>query len=305
MLQNVTGSALDFRISAIEIEACGNSTATVAETGVIPLFILGCDIASGLIPLYIAGTEPTGVFGTIPLFISGHEDNDSIPLFIHGRTSDSGNIPLFIEAAFSDSGNIPLFIHGHDTIPTGVDDISTQMPLFIKAKDGILDSGIMDLFLFSTENSGIRKNTTLFIDGTTTFSAEMPLFIQGEPQLFDTSSNMPLFIHVDGPSGISDELSLYLHNNAQVSSGNMDLFIMSPSGTEGAVPVSGNMPLFINRLINSTAHRFTMFIAGPSGIDNNIPLFIESGRDNNSLDLFIQAPPASVDKSIETYIHGF
>lgn len=271
-------------------------TAALLPSGETPLHIWGHDgIEPTGIPLYTVGgiyeNSSTDLYllNTLTpadktLYIQGKDSSSGlVPLNMFGKASDSGNTPLFIHGVFSDNSNLPLSIQGFG------DEVSSDT----------------SLFLWSTQNPGLRDITSIFMksDNSGYSDGDMNLYIQS-PVSADITSNIPLYINKDTPS-LSDTTTLFIQQNNTESSGNTPLFISSPGTTDGAIPYNTDIPLFIARDNNYNWNQTSLYMHVASGVDDTTTMFIKSiNNEDNNTTLFVNAKDdTSGDKPL--YISGF
>lgn len=290
-------------------------------SGDVPLHTWGDDGAESGVSLYIDGL----VYDDTPLFIEGHDteptgitlhtigglyDNSSTDLFllntltpgdttlyIKGNENESGLVPLNMFAKTSDSGNTPLTIFGGYTT-------DSNMNLHIEGYGAALNDGV-PLFLWSTQNPGIRDITSVFMksDNSGYVDSNMNLFIQS-PDSSDITSNLPLYINNATPS-LSEDTTLFIKQSNTESSGDTPLYIKSPGTTEGALPYNTDIPLFIARDQEYNWNSTNLYMHVASGEDENISMFIKSiNNTEENTTLYINSKD---DQSGDTpmYVSGF
>lgn len=238
--------------------------------------------------------QPTIVETGITLFIEGISGSgaNSIDLFIKGAyLSDSGTT-LYILNKEEASGSIPLYIVG------GLE--SGTMPLFIQG-ESFNSSGSSSLFINSTSQSGGYSFLSLFTDGSPYVTGTMNLFIKGI-QTGSASGSMNLFVGMD--STVNNSLEFFVMNSVSGINNNVTLMCNAPSGTDGAIPYSGEMfPLFIQRVTEGLGSAIPFLMQGPSGINETLPIYINSLIESGTT-LYIDGIGQNTNY-IKTYIHGF
>ncbi len=230
------------------------------------VLVSGDSISTNNINLYMSG----GVYSNINLYEQGY-------------AFASGNPNLYIPGPVLSSGIRTLYISG----PTPS---SGLMNLFLKGRTASSGNNTIALNLFSTTNSGLFKTLNLltgYVAGELDRRFSLPLHMSG-PDAYNSGDGMNLFLCNDTTS--TENLDLYLANNFQAANSGINLLIVTPSGTEGSVPYSGNMSLYIARSANS--------------IDNGMPLFVKtSGVGTSSANLYISGVAANTS-GINLYTKG-
>jgi hypothetical protein len=84
------------------------------------------------------------------------------------------------------------------------------------------------------------------------------------------------------------------------------MYMHVKSGVQGSLPASGNMPLFIQRRIESDAHRLNLYIPGPSGETGTTTLYI-TGANISSSGISMVIPDVLGTNSgiTKLYVNGF
>jgi hypothetical protein len=244
----------------------------------IELF-MGVDngMPSGLVDLFMAGSEPG-----VSTIYNNHT------LYMRGLTSGSGDTPLYLQSEWP-NGSMPLFVGSN--VPDSVTTVE-QTTLTI---DGIYnsdDSKAANLYIYGVGEHGDidpQSFLPLYIEGPTTDDSidptyAMNLFMAGK--VYNTNDNVKLSI---------------LNNRSGVNEG-MDLVIRRV-GSDGALPSTGNIPLYIER---SPAHEgyaelyitghdspissgTDMFITGKlPTVNNNTNLMMANYNSNNNQTLYMR-----------------
>jgi hypothetical protein len=258
------------------------------NSGTLNLYTVSTIPSSGYIDLYTSGTAFSS--GNMSLYLRCDYATSGIDLYTYGYDYSSGNTTLFCKAIdFASSGDITLYTYGH-LISSGSNNLfiwgftsgTTPMNLFLKGQ--VAKSGVSNfpLFMFSTTNSGIYSNQTLYLEsssGTPNPNNAMNLYTVG-PSTLDTSSSMNLVVYQDTTP--SHEMPLFIGNYYESGANFVRLFVMSPSGTEGAVPLSGSMNLYMSRDYDSIANNVSLVIKQNDIASGIIPLVIFGTNYNNS-----------------------
>ena len=284
----------NYQTSELQLEVSG-SVPSISNS--FTLYIQGHGVSSGSIDLYIANIGNSS--GNIPLYTQGHSSSSgNIPLYIAGPIETSGSIPLYIGGLSSGNNNIPLYIHGAFATNSGIDlyiqgyaQDSGLLNLYLQGALGTPKNNNFPLFVWSTSNSGIFKTIPLVLYQTSQVDPQnvMNLVMIGPTSIAHTS-NMNLFLE-NKDDEVSSGISLFLGNYWAASSGQISLFMSAPSGTEGAVPISGNLNLYMSRDYNSIAYSAPLFIKNYDYSSGNFPLYMFGANIPNS--------------SISLYVHGY
>ncbi len=236
------------------------------------LFISGPTSLSEEMDLYISG-KPSG---EVSLFISGAEFlSGNTSLFIDGLQE----IPLFIQG--KPSGEIDLFIHGH-----------VEFNAFAKVEDAIVTNNA-GLFIYggASGTEFVSDSVSFSISGGVGQSQEWDAFAKvGGIPLTSGEVTWPAFARVDNTK--SSSMGLFINAGPNVDD-SISLFIKDPgtsTSLTGAVPFSGS---------------FSMFARVPSGVIENVSLFIEGFIfPSGATDLFMSGSPTVVTDSIGLFMSG-
>ncbi len=272
-----------------------DSFLTVPQTGnALTLYTSGQPLLRDSLDLYLQNG-----------FIDGGTD-----LFIHGLDTVSSGCDLYIAGGFK-FGQIPLYIGGMDSANDNTtlfiegSTIKSNMPLYIYSQPPSEMSGNIPLSMWATEHSGISNGISLFIGENAPSGIKsngMNLYVIG-PQSERLTSSMNLFLRrnvLDNNSSVT----LYCHNEFTNTEGELTLFMNAPSGTLGAVPVSGQMNLFIART-EGIQDGIDLMIKGPEGSEDGIPMIIEGGPPSYSSIPLITDGIGVDYNTLKIYINGF
>lgn len=272
----------------------------------VSLFISGGNYApySGNRPLFISGKTPTGV---IPLYMSGPTVSSGItPLYITSFIDASSNVNLYLDAPGEGTDRIarPLFVYnaapttGGIPLKIGSTEWSGGRELFIQSRD-FIPTGIknMDMFIWSSLNDGARAQTNLYT--TNKPDAEFPLYIKTN----ETASTYDYMnLHIDGELAnlVQYSTELFMLGNP-VAYSSTPLFMPDPE----KIDHTGSVNLFINRSINSAAYNSPIYLHAAQPVTTGNYLYISGAikqTENNTLYVAGQGLPAA---SNDLYIHGF
>jgi len=246
----------------------------------VELFI-GVDngMPSGLVDLFMAGSE-----SGVSTIYNNHT------LYMRGLTSASGDTPLFLQSKWP-NGALPLYV-GSNT------------------PDSVVTVDQTNLTINGQYSSDTDKTANLFIYGVGSLGdvdpeSVLPLYIQGPPSddSFDPNNAMNLFM--EGMVYRSnDNVSLSLINNKTESTKGMDLVIRR-SGTDGALPSTGNIPLYIER-IPAYEGMVGLYMTGhDSPITSGVDMFITGKLPTETLDTNMFMANYNQTDNLEIYMRGF
>jgi len=253
-----------------------------------------CVAGTGIddLDLYTAGTAATDT-GQLDLYTIGHyttpsvQGDGALDLYIYGipYTAAPSSVPLFIEGD-------P--VQRYNTEPH-------NFPLFIEGLDPPEASGDQNLYIWGTTNPAIRDNTTLYMYCNIDPAWRLPLFIDAGTGSTNTSINLFLGNY---PAQSNNELPLYT-KGPDGSNDSMSLFIITPSGTDGAFVDRGNMNLYIDRASEAHAARMQLFL-GNSKTLGTLNTFIEGAiTAPSSIPLYVHGSGGPVTHNINLFTHGF
>lgn len=304
-----------------------NTYSVLGQDSTLNLFLQCTEVGSGNLDMFIPGA--VHMSGDFSLFTWGHmfcatsgeEEtnaynigfdtgfrraitfNNSPPFHIIGHVPETyeDELELYLEARQIHASSVPLFVHG-------IFSDTETMNLYLKSHTGVEASGTQSMFIWSAANSGIFKALELVITASNEPTGFMNLAMRG-PFHQDGSASMNLFLKryedANGVAQINDTVPLFMSNNYVLYSSSVDLFMNAPSGTDGAVPWTGSMNLFINRYSNSQDGNLPLSLFGPSGYEENVTLYLE-GMPNihEAIDMIISGATQNTN-NITLYTHGF
>jgi hypothetical protein len=287
-------------IAALTLLSSGIPSA-VSENNNINLFIHGDLSTSDTRVLYTEGHLPLS--SGLDLYLSNNVLGSSIPLYTHGSTPGSGSIDLYTYASMPFSGSPPddlnLYIYG-------ITSNTETLNLYLNGGIGIPTSGTQNLYVWGTIHSGIFKTLELNLNVDSIPNEYiLPLHIGGDGYLGNPSGTLPL--HIFNDYTYFSSVDLFLCNLYTGSSGFLPLYITTPSGTDGAVPVSGTMILYISRNSESLSSMVPMYIDGPALTSGTLDLYILCGYSGatGTMDLTMSSTSEQKVNYITLYTHGF
>lgn len=241
----------------------------------VDLYCENESVTSG-IDLYTEGGQ--NVYDDVTLFVYNTTNSGVTPLYISGTAaSGNSNIALFTVAATSiaSSGNA-AYPSGVRLYVNGIGRSTENFQLYTAAPIPPYTSGNTPLYMWSTTNSGVRNNISLYVNSQWEPQQIMPIFMQGDNAL-DTTSNMNLYLENDtildnsvnlmllGPSGINDNFNLYVAG-------------LGSSSSSGYTPVDADMPLFMSRA-EVAGGQFFMYMQVTESSVYSMPLYINNAWD--------------------------
>lgn len=282
---------VDMYISAVEVVSSGWIVGTNDSAD---LYIPG-QFDYDEIPLYLHVWNPASGGYNPTLWIGGAFVQDVIPLYLRGLDSGEFGEDLYIGGHITEDANTTLYIRGFDVA-------SGYMNLYI---EGFGEEVYDDITLHTQAGvpSGEYGTTTipLFITGVA-HNEELPLYIAG-PESEVTTTNMPLFIRrsLEWEDG---DIPLFIENTLTWSG--IPLYMCAPSGTDGAVPKSGELYLFIARSEESLIGDIPLYTSGPEMVYDDMELFVEGGPSlHGDITLVMPDVVGSESGVNPLYIHGF
>jgi hypothetical protein len=219
---------------------------------------------------------------------------------MNGRDSGSGNIPLYLAVISESNEDLNLYLSVFNPPASGM------MNLFLKGRDSVSGISNIPLFIWSTTNSGLFSTIPLSVYQDVNFPDQthsMNLYLKTD-EYGIASQSLDLFLNQDTTtySGIN----LYSCNNWIANSGTLRLFMCAPSGTYGAVPISGSMNMFIARDFEGALYSINLFQKVNEGYSGNFPLFISGSiSHNDSVNLYMKTVDRIQNSGLLLYNHGF
>ncbi len=235
------------------------------------------------------------------LFMAGHSPiNSNTTLFISGSgNSINNNHPLYINGYSQQTNNTTLFVNG--TTNTG---LSRSLNLYTTTPSPSAYNGSTTLVV-SGGDPGVGSHTggiDLFLESAqgNTPSGRLNLFIQG-PLYDSTIRNMNMY--VSGANQFTaGSMSLVLYNEMFAKS--TTLFIKGSGNTAGALPLTGTLNLFINRMPSDA---ITLYMRGPGEPATQSMTCVVSGAFlfDGSMTLVIPSTIGRPTGTLKLYTHGF
>lgn len=232
---------------------------------------------------------------SVPLYSSGaYSYNNSVSLYAFGTYGYSGGVSLYSQGHVSNSGLLSLFtaggVHVSGSVSlyaSGLDTKTASFPLYTTGGVGVAVSGNTSLYTWSTSNSGIYKHLPLYLNCNLDPANALSIYTYGGGVNGSSSATLPLYLE-NRDDFVTGSVSLFLQNSWALNSGTLSLYCTTPSGTEGSIPGSSTLPLYICRSSESIAHRVSLYCAGPSTSSGNLSLYTVGGYSgiNNSVGVY-------------------
>lgn len=275
----------------------------------VDLYLYGHQYTSGSLDLSLLGGLQSS--GSLDLYMSGYPSNTWIPLHTIAGYSQT-TLDLYEAGHLYTSGNVNLYALGHtkasglfNLFIEGIYRETTSLNLHTTAGESRSASGSLDLYTWSTTNSGLFAQIPLSLNvGVVPNENVLPLHMLGGGYYGIGSGNLNLVAFNDNLA--YNSIDLFLQNSAQLSSGTVNLFCKAPSGTYGAIPVSGNMDLVMGREYDGASISLMMTLLGPvveSGI-LGMYIFGTDLKESGTLNL-ITTGYTNFSSVKHLYIHGF
>lgn len=273
---------------------------------IVPLIMTGeTPASSGTVDLYTIGGISSGI---TPLYTYGYDSyNSGVNLYVNGAYLQTGYLDLYTIAIGSSTSTTDLYIvggtyasSGIDLSISGIDSQNTTFPLYIY-NNPVYGSGSIDLYTFSSANSGLYSSVPLYMENALSPDSIIPLFIDCHDPISNNAS-MNLYLYNDNL--VSSGVSLFVQNSYVLYSGSVPLYITTPSGTEGSVPYSGTMPLYLERT-EGTFHTIPLYIKTTEGYNNTVDLYINGiTLASSGVNLYVSGISSS-NNTVKLFTRGF
>jgi hypothetical protein len=238
--------------------------------------IYGMEITVSGTPFTVSGAAAASNFdiytaghlansGNFDLIAFSEPPSGNLPLYMSGSIQSSGNFNIFIEGKINSSGSFDSYIYGHD---------DSNQALMMVVKSPTLGSGLQ-----GTEMTIVGPNQL-------PYSGIIPMVVYQ-----NTSPNM--------------SMDMFIQNNNIASNGRFNMFIQAPSGTYGAVPWSGVLPMYVARDSEGIDAGINLYIGGPSTQESGFNMFVNganllAGQLNMSI-----SGGGPISSPINLFTHGF
>lgn len=228
--------------------------------------------------------------------------------------SATASTTLFLNVMTPDSGLIPLYMIGHSTA-SGISTLYTigkipetaEITLYSNGGNLIDVSGLTTLYSKGSTVGEIFGTTKLYLDAVNAIrrDSELPLFIDGGVGSTGISLNLYLESHYDSTSAQS---TLYIAGPTLVQDSGTALYIAGNGITDGTIPLTGAMPLFISRgNEDSTSETVRFYVAGPMPASGSpVSVFIFGAYTApSSITLFSEGAVERLTGTQKLYTSGF
>ena len=250
--ENTVNNSGQTTIYGISMDIFASNVQRISTESGIYMSTLGSMSDYNYIPLH---TISDASIKSVDLYINnGVEISSGFDLYMIGHMSASSGISLYTFGQIP-SGSIPLVITGHASLSSGIPMYTSgvyrtynDIPMFLSTVDPIGINSNLSLFTYSTDKSGIYNYLPLSINcdtsGTSPIST-IPMYLYSNHSV-TRNSNIPLYLYNTAPS-LSNNFDLCVGNYYNSMYSGINLYMSAPSGTDGAIPKSGNLLLFLNR----------------------------------------------------------
>ena len=220
--------------------------------------------------------------------------------------SANSGVLQFIDLDIALSGSntfnyFSLFIHG---ISSG----TANMNLFVKGQTPSSGTSHFDMYTFATSAGVSGQYSALplvvgFRNGTPDPRFSLPLYLNNSDVNHSVSS-LNLFLRNDNSQ--TGQINLFVQNNFSTFNSGINLYTASPSGTEGAVPYSGQLNLYIGRNTEGLYGGVPMFVKVNESSNYTIPLYIKGANYSTSgINLYQKAIDSGTTNNVNLYTRGF
>lgn len=236
---------------------------------------------------------PVTITENMLLSISGAQtSNDTLDLSVFGGLTSSSGLDLFLKTTeLSSASSTNLFIEGGP--------YNKNIPLYLGADSGPQKSGTLNLFIYSTTNSGASISVPLYL-GSEGYPGSIPLYIAGD-QSGLASGYVPLYL--DGGGNIAANVELFIQASPG-SSGQVNLSIYGDGFSEGWMPINNGCNLYLERSGYGVENSIPLYLCANSGINNEILMSITGGTyTTNSVDIYISGIGME-NENLKLYTHG-
>lgn len=271
--------------------------------------------------LSIRGTVGSGVANTLQYYVDNNNfpktvefytlggNSNAIDYYVRGLDTGSGILNFHTVARTAVNSGVPLYMPV--TNVSGINDMfpmytvgplkpNAAINFFVQTNDLVNDSGILDMFVWGTNNSGVRDVFDMFVKTAPGPYSSINMFVKTVESGDDTASinmyvmggydksqnSFPMYV---GASGINDTVKFFVQGLGTAS---------------GSIPYneSVNMVLYSQ----TAGNNLDFYLAGPSGINDNIQLFLYADQVVNSgINLSLPNVTDSKTNPINLFTRGF
>lgn len=276
---------------------------------------LKCGTSEDCLPYDSGNGAFSSAFGTaFDKQLCGNPPGWHMSLFLDGRQIKSGTNDLYMYGKDSESGIVNLLVKTTDFTPdnSGEELPTTAMNLYLRGPIAHpISSDDVPLFMWSTTNPSLYKTATLYLNSSASgqYSKSINFVVKNELSESYTSTINTFLKAIgnsDGSITYTDEIPLVVYNGAEIESGYITINLHGPSGTDGAVPLSGSMNMFIHRGNNSIAHNHSLYLSGPTQSSDEFNIYLEAQpRPTGTMPVFLFGGTSGVNEFVKLYTHGF
>lgn len=237
---------------------------------------------------------PTPAYENMLLFISGGQvSTDSVDLFIDGNLTNTSGLDLFLKTTELSSANSgTLFIEGGP--------FNDNIPLYLDCDPNPTKSGQLNIFLYSTTDSGIFDSMPIYLEAGN-YGESIPLYLKSDESGI-VSGIVPLYLQGEG--NIAGDLSLFLATSSGINS-STNLMISGAGFGDGWNSINGGCTLYLERSGFGVENSIPMYLGVNSGINSEVLMTINGGNwTNNQVDLFVSGT-GHENNNVKLIIPGF
>lgn len=186
-------------------------------------------------------------------------------------------------------------------------ELSKGLPLFVQVDEPTRVVDDLPLFVHGTDSSGVLGGIDLFLACESgvgnVATGVLPLSLLGAPTA-EKSSNMNLWVEGGARGEVESSVELTVWNEQSGVEGGLPLFIEGSGVTEGTVPVSAGLPLYLSRLPTAA---ISLYLHG-QGVEvaSSVPLYTYgAGVASGGVDLSIPEAVGYETGVMRMFTHGF
>lgn len=263
----------------------------------LPLYTFGVGISNSGTTLFLDSyRQNSGLslyeYGHIPLY-------SGCNLYIFNSVPINSGLSLYEYGYASESSGLTFYMHG-----SGADPWNAGLVLYTKGLTLPSKSGGTPLYTYATPAGvgGLYSTIPLSLYSASDPRYQLNLFVKGPIGV--EQQRMNLFISND--TNIANNLELFIKNEYSESNSGIALYLNAPSGDDGFIPISVNMPLFIARDSESVAGVIPLYMSSPEGSLSGIDMYIKGETTLGSgINLVIANVIGRTTDGKVLYTHGF
>ncbi len=218
---------------------------------------------------------------------------NSLDLYTYGQAPSSGNIDL-IAWCEPPSGLFPMTLTGH---------IANSGSFNMFLGSAFFGSGNLDMYTYGREDSTKSIFLTMVAPPLASGTGGPDMIISG-PSFLPYTGILPMVVYYD--TSPLKSFDMFLQNNNVASTGMISMFLQAPSGTYGAVPWSGVLPLYIARSSEGIDGGISMYISGPDSLSaSGLDMYIDGCTSSTgSFDMSLSGIGTN-NQNLNIFLHGF